>query len=483
MKVLVTGVTGYIGGRLVPRLLQAGHQIRVMVRDPERLGARPWTGEVEVVEGRADSVEQVAAAVEGTDAAYYLMHAMRSGPDFAMADRVAARRFAVGAVGIGQVIYLGGILPASTGKEISAHIRSRAEVGEILRSNLPTTELRTGPIIGAGSASFEMVRYLTERLPVMVAPRWVKNELQPIGVRDVLAYLVAALGRDDALGVIDVGADPLTFKEMMLGYARERGFHRFILLVPVPAPGLAARWVGLVTPMPNSVAEPLVRGLVTPVLGDTRRSRRLFPEIQPLPYRKAVELALERIRRQDVPTRWSDALGRDGDFRLENREGLVREVRTRLVNASPEAVFRAFSSLGGDRGWLVWDWAWRLRGRMDKLVGGPGLRRGRRDPTDLILGEAVDFWRVEAIDPPHLLRLRAEMRLPGRAWLQWEGRAENGQTLLTQVATFAPRGFFGWVYWHAVYPFHGPIFNGMVDGIAALAQEAESAEPSRNATT
>ena len=470
MKVLVTGATGYIGGRLSPRLLEEGHQVRAMVRDPGRLGARPWAGEVEVVEGSVESVEQIVAAVEGMDAAYYLVHAMRSGPDFAMADRVAARGFAEGAAGIGQVIYLGGILPASTGREISAHLRSRAEVGEILRSSLPTTELRAGPIIGSGSASFEMVRYLTERLPLMLVPRWVKNKVQPIGVRDVLAYLLAALGREDALGVIDIGTAPLTFKDMMLGYAAERGLPRFILPVPVLAPSLGARWVGLVTPIPNSLAVPLVKGIVTPVIGDTRRARELFPEILPIPYWMAVGLALEKVRLQEVPTRWSDALGRSGNFSFEDREGLVREIRTRLVDASPDAVFRAFSSLGGDRGWLSLNWAWRIRGAMDSLVGGPGLRRGRRDPDDLLLGDAVDFWRVEAVDSPHLLRLRAEMRLPGRAWIQWETRPEDGQTLLTQVAIFAPRGFFGWAYWQASYPFHAHVFNGLVDGISGLAE-------------
>jgi uncharacterized protein YbjT (DUF2867 family) len=471
MNVLVTGATGYIGGRLIPLLLQRGHRVRVLVRDPQRLQARSWTGKVEIVQGSVSDTGKMTAAVEGMETAYYLVHAMCSGPDFARTDREAALTFARAAQGLGQVIYLGGILPEATGRGSSAHLRSRAEVGEILRSHLPVTEVRAGPIIGSGSASFEMVRYLTERLPAMVAPRWIRNPVQPIAVRDVLAYLVGALGREDALGILDVGTDPLTFKEMMLGYAEVRGLPRVIVPLPVLAPGLAALWVGLVTPIPNCLAVPLVRGMVSPVVADTSRARRLFPEIQPMSYREAVESALERTRQLEVQTRWSDALGRDETFRLEDREGLVREVRTALVDAPPEEVFRIFSSLGGDRGWLVWNRAWRLRGFVDRLVGGPGLRRGRRHPQELLPGEAVDFWRVEEVDPPGLLRLRAEMKVPGRAWLQWETRAEDGRTRLIQAALFAPTGFLGWAYWYGSYLAHAVIFRGMVKAIASAAEE------------
>lgn len=474
MKTLVTGATGYIGGRLVPALLEAGHAVRVMVRDPKRMESRPWTDRVEVVPGDVNDAEAVARAVDGVDAAYYLVHAMCSGGDFALKDRRAAESFARGAQGIGRVVYLGGILPGS-GKEdageASEHLRSRAEVGEILRSRLPATEIRAGPIIGSGSASFEMVRYLTERLPVMVAPRWIENRVQPIAVRDVVAYLVAVLGREDALGVIDVGTDPLTFKEMMLGYARVRGLPRFILPLPVLAPGLAALWVGLVTPIPNCLAVPLVRGMVRPVVADRSRARRLFPDIRPVPYQEAVELAVRRVESGDVRTRWSDALGKEETFRLEDREGLVREVRSRLVERPRADVFRAFSSLGGRRGWLVWEWAWRFRGFLDQLAGGPGLRRGRRHPTELLPGEALDFWRVEEVDPPRLLRLRAEMKVPGRAWLQWETREEEEGTRLIQAALFAPTGFLGWLYWYGSYPAHALIFDDLVDAIADLARE------------
>jgi hypothetical protein len=280
---------------------------------------------------------------------------------------------------------------------------------------------------------------------------------------------VAVLGRKDARGILNVGTDPLTFKEMMLGYAKVRGLPRLILPLPILAPGLAALWVGLVTPIPNCLAVPLVRGMVRPVLADVTRGRRLFPDIQPIGFQEAVSRAVRMVEGQDVQTRWSDALGRGETFRLEDREGLVREVRTRMVEAPQEAVFQAFSSLGGDTGWLVWGWAWGLRGILDQLVGGPGLRRGRRHPTELHQGEAVDFWRVEEVDPPRLLRLRAEMKVPGEAWLQFETRPVGDQTQLIQAALFAPTGFLGWLYGYGMYPLHALIFNDLVDAVAERA--------------
>ena len=473
MKVLVTGATGYIGGRLVPRLLAKGHQLRVLVRDRRRLEARTWAQDVEIIEGSVEDGERVRAATEGIDAAYYLVHSMCPDPDSFQKDKMAARAFAGAAGDLRQIIYLGGIpRPYPSGKD-RVPVGSRDEVGEILRSSFPTTEFQAWPIIGSGSSFFEMVQYLTERLPAL-APRWIKNEVQPIAVRDVLAYLVAALGREDALGVIDVGSESITFRRMMLEYAGVKGIHRAVLPLPVTAPRISALWIALVTPIPTCLAGRLVRGIIQPVLRDTRRSEQLFPEICPVSYRRTVELALSRTNQQEVRTRWSDALGRRETHRLEGREGLVREVRTFLVPASREAVFRALSSLGGDRGWLVWNWAWRLRGFLDKILGGPGLRRGRRDPSELLPGDAVDFWRVEEVDPPCLLRLRAEMKVPGRAWLQWETREEKGQTRLIQTALFEPKGLLGWAYWYGSYPFHRFIFDGMVEAISKMALEAES---------
>ncbi len=468
MHFLVTGATGYIGGRLVGRLLDRGHRVRVLVRDPARIAGRSWASSVEVVQGDLLSPSTLAGMAEGVDGAFYLVHSMASGADFAAQDRAAASAFVQAARGLPHLVYLGGILPETGpgGSVHSAHLASRVEVGELLRQGLPTTELRAGPIIGSGSASFEMVRYLTERLPVMTAPRWILNPVRPIAVRDILAYLCQAAERGEALGPLDVGTDPLTFRDMMLEYARVRGFRRVILPVPVLAPKLAGLWVGLVTPIPNAMALPLVEGVLQPVVGDTTRARALFPGVERLPYRAAVELALTRIREGRVATRWSGALGRGATYRFEDREGVAREERTRLVEAPVEAVFRSFSTLGGQRGWLVWRWAWELRGLLDTLVGGPGLRRGRRDPEEILAGEALDFWRVEEVRPPHLLRLRAEMRLPGEAWLQFEAVPEGERTRLVQTALFAPRGVAGALYWYGSFPVHRFIFSAMVDALA-----------------
>lgn len=476
MRVLVTGATGYIGGRVIPRLLAEGHSVRILTRDRERALARPWGAQVEVAVGDLLQPETLAGVFDEIDAAYYLVHSMYGGSDFAEMDRRAAENFVTAGRTLRHVLYLGGIAPGG-GEEpaVSKHLQSRVEVGAVLRSGLPTTELRAGPIIGSGSASFEMVRYLTERLPAMVAPRWILNDVRPISVRDVLDYLLAALGREDALGVIDVGTEPVTFREMMTTYAEVRGLPRVIMPVPVLAPKLAALWVGLVTPIPNSLAVPLVEGVVQPVLGDTARARDLFPAIEPRSYREAVERALVSVEDREVATRWTLS-GDDDGVRLVDREGVVREVRSRWVDADPESTFRAFASLGGERGWRVWDWAWKARGLVDQLVGGPGLRVGRRHPEDVYPGEAIDFWRVEEVRAPDLLRLRAEMKVPGTAWLQFEAAPEGDGTRLVQTAFFVPTGFFGWAYWYGIYPFHALIFSDLVDAVANDAERIARAE-------
>jgi len=473
--VLVTGATGYIGGRLVPRLLERGLAVRVMARNPEHVQGRAWAGRVEVVKGDVSSGEGLSRALDGVDAAYYLIHSMHGGEDFAERDRVAARRFADAARGVGHVIYLGGLLPA--GDDVSAHLASRAEVGEILRGSLPATEFRAGPIIGSGSASFEMIRYLTERLPMMVAPRWILNEVQPIAVRDVLGYLVAALD-SGPVGVVDIGADRMTFLQTMQVYAEVRGLRRVIVPMPVLAPKLAALWVGLVTPIPNRLAVPLVEGTIHPVVGDLERARRLFPGVDPMPYRRAVGLALTRTTEGEIPTRWSGALNRTAPaYDVTDVEGVIREVRSIHVAAPPERVFGALSRLGGSTGWLVWEWAWELRGLIDRLVGGPGLRRGRRDPEVLLVGESLDFWRVEAVDPARGIRLRAEMKVPGAAWLEWSTYPEEGGTRLVQTATFAPHGLGGTLYWYALYPLHRAIFSDLVRAVGRAAERFEPSPP------
>ncbi len=469
MKVLVTGATGYIGGRLVPLLLDQGHTVRVLVRDPSRITGRPWASRVEVVTGDVEDLESLRSACENIDAAYYLVHLMGSGSDFAARDRQAAKHFVEAARSVGRVIYLGGLVPKAD--SISQHLASRAEVGQILRDGLPTVEFRAGPVIGSGSASFEMVRYLTERLPAMIAPKWILNPVQPIAVRDVLAYLIQALDGDRE-EVYDIGADSMSFRDMMHGYAEVRGLmNRVILPVPVLAPRLAALWVGLVTPIPNTLAVPLIQGVVHPVLADTTLAERDFHEIHPLAYKDAVARAIDDTERRAVTTRWSGALGSTPAVTMSLEQGLIREIRTCRAKTSPENVFAEVASLGGERGWAAWNWAWRVRGLLDRLVGGPGLRRGRRHPTELLVGDAVDFWRVEAVEPPRLLRLRAEMKVPGKAWLQWEiNSAGTEETELVQTALFAPKGLSGTLYWYMLYPVHRFIFSAMVRNSARNAE-------------
>jgi uncharacterized protein YbjT (DUF2867 family) len=470
MKILVTGATGYIGGRLIPKLLEAGYAVRVFVRDVRRIEGRKWFEKVEVATGDLENREEISRALSGIDAAYFLVHSMNEGGDFAERERAIAENFAVAAKSVEKIIYLGGLLPKDSASE---HLKSRAAVGEILRKGGKTTEFRAGPIIGSGSASFEMVRYLTERIPVMVVPRWVKNEVQPVAVRNVIEYLVAALEKEP-LGVVDIGADVLPFRGMMETFAEVRGLRRVIVPVPVLTPLLSALWVGLITPIPNSLAVPLVKGIINPVLADTTKAEKYFPGIEPMNYREAVALALEKINEKAVETRWSGAYDDDAPtYQMTDREGIFKEVRTVLTDASPESVYRSFTSIGGDKGWLTWNWAWKLRGLMDKIVGGPGLSRGRRHPTEVLIGEELDFWRVEDLKRNESMLLRAEMKVPGKAWLQFEAVPKDGKTQLIQTASFAPKGLFGFLYWYASYPAHFFIFERMAQKIAQGAEVLE----------
>lgn len=478
MLALVTGATGYIGGRLVEELLARGVAVRVLVRDPWRIAGWPWAKSVQVAVADLADAGLLREALRGVDAAYYLVHSMYDGAHYAERDRQLAHNFVAAATApiirdkLRHVIYLGGLLPQA--RRVSRHLGSRAEVGEILREGLSCTEFRAGPIIGSGSASFEMVRYLTERLPLMIAPRWILNEIQPIAVRDILSYLVLGLERQPG-GIVEVGGDRLKFKRMIEVFAKARGLTRVIVPVPLLGTRLAGYWVGLITPVPNTLAIPLLEGIIHPVVADTTRATALFPEVAPISYERAVELALGRISRGDVRTRWSGALSGGHSYRLTDWEGLNAEARSVHVDAAPEQVYRCFCSLGGERGWLVWNWVWRVRGVIDRLCGGPGLRRGRRHPQELLVGEAVDFWRVEHSEPGRLLRLRAEMRVPGRAWLQWEALPEGSGTRLVQTALFAPVGFWGGIYWYGLYPIHSFIFSGLVRAIAREAQRDGSA--------
>ena len=473
MNVLVTGATGYIGGRLVPRLLDEGHRVRVLARDRGGVSGRSWSDRVEVHVGDLLEPASLEGAFDGVDVAYYLVHSMTGSRDFERKDREAAENFCRAAAGVGHVVYLGGLLPEEV-ESASAHLKSRGEVGEILRASLPTTEFRAGPIIGSGSASFELVRHLTERLPVMITPKWVRNPVQPIAVRDILSYLLAAPSTGP-LGVVEVGAPPISFRQMMYEYAAERGLRRTIIPIPVLTPRLASYWAVLVTPIPGHMATALIEGILRPLHADDSSARRHFPQITPIDYRHAVHLALERVEQGDVETSWSGTTwgeaSEEGGF--EEVEGLYRVVHQVSVESDPASVFNAFASIGGENGWYVWNRLWRIRGFIDKIAGGPGLHRGRRHRSDLLPGEALDFWRVEEVHPPELLRLRAEMKLPGRAWLQWETRAsESGSgTDLKQTAIYAPRGLWGRLYWWSVSPFHLFIFRDMIHEIRKRSME------------
>ncbi len=468
-KVLVTGATGYVGGRLAPRLIEAGHDVVCLTRDARRLQSRQW-GAFTTVEGSISNREILARALDGCEAAYYLIHSMDAGDgDFAERDRAAARMFmevAEKTPTLRQIIYLGGLGDSSA--DLSAHLQSRHEVGEILRSGtVAGTEFRAAIVVGSGSASFEMLRWLTERLPVMVCPRWVSTRCQPIGIRDILNYLHSALLKPEAMNqVFEIGGtDVLTYKEMMLTYARLRGLKRWLIPVPVLTPRLSSLWVDLVTPIPAALARPLVLGMRNEVIVHDDRALKVF-DVKPISYEEAVAFALERLRSDFHETTWHDSYAFRGQgetpMKLEVREGMIVEKKSILINASPEKVYAVIASLGGKTGWLYADALWDIRGAMDRMIGGPGMRRGRRSATEVRAGDAMDFWRVVEADPNRRLRLYAEMKLPGEGWLQYELDPEGSSTKLTQTVFFEPRGLSGQLYWMAFAIPHRFIFTGIL---------------------
>ncbi|MEV6247496.1 SDR family oxidoreductase [Streptomyces sp. NPDC051742] len=490
---LVTGAGGYIGGRLVPDLLDAGYRVRCLARTPANLRDHPWADRAEVVRGDVTDAATLRPAFRGVQVAYYLVHSLSSGHGFEETDRKAARTFAeeARAAGVRRIVYLGGLEPADVPEhELSPHLRSRAEVGRILLdSGVPTTVLRAAVVIGSGSASFEMLRHLTERLPVMVTPRWVGTRVQPIAVRDVLRYLVgSARMPEDVNRAFDIGGpDVLTYHDMMVRYAKVAGLRRRLILpVPMLTPRLSGLWVGLVTPVPASLARPLAESLRYEVVCADHDIADHVPDPPgtPVPFDEALGLALQRVQEARVATRWSsaslpgapsDPLPTDPDWAGGS---LYTDERERIVDAGQRELWQVVEGIGGANGWYSFPLAWAVRGWLDRLIGGVGLRRGRRDAQRLRAGDALDFWRVEEIEPGTLLRLRAEMRLPGLAWLEMRvERDDRGRTRYRQRALFHPRGLAGQAYWWSVSPFHAVVFGGMARNIARAAERAAHRPP------
>ncbi|MEP7379840.1 MAG: SDR family oxidoreductase [Chloroflexota bacterium] len=471
-RILIAGASGYIGSQLAQRLGRAGHSLTLLSRDVRGLAARFPAATVTA----ADLLEPstLTGKLDGIEVAYYLAHSMgTSEHGFAERDKRAARAFAQEAAraGVGRIVYLGGLGDATT--ELSRHLASRHETGaELAAAGVPVTEFRAAIIIGSGSASFEILRYLTERLPIMITPRWVGTKCQPIGVSDVLDYLAGALDHPEITGVVEIGGpDILSYGDMMRGYARLRGLRRLMIPVPVLTPRLSSYWVSLISPVPASLARPLVEGLRNEVIVRDPGPASAFG-LRPMPFVEAVRQALDRINHHDVESTWFDSINapdRPSLPPISSREGMILEQRQVTVAATPDRVFAEVERLGGKSGWAYANALWRLRGLMDLVVGGVGMRLGRRDPDRLRVGDALDFWRVEEVRRPEILRLRAEMRLPGRAWLQYEVVPTAAGSRLIQTALFEPKGVPGLAYWYLLYPVHRLIFRGMVKNLGARA--------------
>ncbi|MBM3778922.1 MAG: SDR family oxidoreductase [Actinobacteria bacterium] len=482
MNILLTGATGYVGGRLLTALLERGHVVRCLARNPAYLAHRQ-SDRVEVVCGDVTDPASLAAAFDGVEAAYYLVHSMGEASGFERREQEGACRFAAAAraAAVRRVIYLGGL--GEEDDHLSPHLRSRQEVGRILReSGVPTIELRASIVLGSGSLSFEMIRALTERLPVMITPRWVSVLAQPIAVLDLLAYLVEALNVPlPGSRIVEIGgADRLSYLALMQEYARQRGLRRLMIRVPLLTPRLSSLWLGLVTPLYARVGRRLIESIRHPTVVTTDTAAELF-QVRPVGAAAAIRAALEYEDREYAETRWSDAVSASG---VQGPGGALApgrrlaDVRAREAAASPAHCFATVASLGGRDGWPAFDWLWRLRGAFDLLIGGVGMRRGRPEGRDLRAGDALDFWRVEAFEPGRRLRLGAEMKLPGRAWLEFTVEPSGAGARIRQAATFDPVGLSGLLYWYALAPVHALIFRRLLDAIAdRAAAQAGSASP------
>jgi uncharacterized protein YbjT (DUF2867 family) len=474
--ILLTGATGYVGGRLLHALETAGYRVRCLSRHPEALSSQRVAQKTEAVKGDVLDPRSLVRAMVGVHTAYYLVHSMASANSFEAEDRLAANAFAAAArdARVHRIIYLGGL---GSGGDLSAHLRSRQEVGRILReSGVPTIEFRAAIVIGSGSASFEMIRALVERLPVMITPRWVNTSTQPIAIEDVIAYLKEVVDLEiNVSRIIEIGgADRVTYLDLMKEYAHQRGLKRWMIPVPVLSPRLSSLWLGLVTPVYARVGRELVDSLRNETIVRDRSANDLF-SIRPFGYREALKRALANEDREFAETRWSDAFSSLGAAHqwVGTKFGR-RMVDSRSVHVPfpPAIAFRPVERLGGKTGWYYGNWLWRIRGLLDLLFGGAGMRRGRRDPERLLPGDTLDFWRVEAIQSDQLLRLAAEMLLPGRAWLQFEIEANGSGSVVRQTAIFDPVGVLGQLYWYLLYPMHQLVFAGMLRGIVRAMEES-----------
>lgn len=476
-RILVTGASGYVGGRLVRALLNEGLTVRVSVRDEKKISGQIWANEVEISVGNATNFDEMKSALAGVHTAFYLLHSIGVGTDFDELEARMARNFAQAAEasGVKQIVYLGGI---ANDEKQSKHLASRARTGQELSStSVPVLELRAGIVIGSGSASFEMLRHLTHRLPIMTTPKWVSNRTHPIAIRDVLWYLASAAKlKEPVSGVFDIGGpEILSYADMMQKFAKCSGLRRrWIIKVPVLTPKLSSLWIGFVTPVPTRLARPLIGSLINETVADPNKS---IDAIIPKPpeglidVTTAINLALSRTTSNQVETRWSDAAvitapwqkaQSDPDWAGEITHRDKREV---LTDAPIDCVWKSIEQIGGETGWYGADFLWWARGVLDRIVGGVGLRRGRRDPKHLRVGDGLDFWRVEAIEKEKVLRLYAEMILPGKAWLEFRINPEDGKVRITQEATFSPRGLGGQLYWYLVLPLHAFVFPTMLRNI------------------
>ena len=471
--ILVTGATGYVGGRLIPRLLENGCRVRCLVRNPRLIYNRTWYPRVEIIQGDAIAYDSVREAMENVSTAYYLIHSMASGQRYPERDVQAARNFASAAAsaGVDHIIYLGGL--ADPGAEIGDHMRSRIQTGDTLRQGIvPVTEFRASLVIGSGSISFEMIRFTTEQMPVLVGPRWLHNRTQPIAIQNVLDYLFAALENPATWGQIyEIGGkDVMTYAETMLTYARLRGFARRILILPTIPLQLMAFGVDLMTPVPKRIASPLIDGMQSDSVVRDHRAEEIFRDIHLLDYESAVTAAMKMITPSQIEPVWDNG---EDSVKVIKHEGFFIECRQIHLNISPDAIYHAFTRLGGKHGWLYLNGLWQLRGLLDQIVGGPGMR-GRSDAEHPKEGEIIDFYRIEAVEPNRMIRLRAELKTPGVGWMEWRADPRpGGATLFSQIAFFAPRGMFGFLYWYLLFFIHRLVFAGLFRKLIQRASKIE----------